>query len=119
GYTCIAAALEDVAARARIPLRIDFLPNFERRVCPVQYLTCGGNFIGAEWCTVALLLALLVRGAFADHGFAADQARALRIGAGRFDRRLDGIGIVAIDIRHHMPAVRFETLRRVVGEPAL
>ena len=30
----------------------------------------------------------------------------------------DGLRIMAVDVRHHVPAVGFEALRRVVGEPA-
>ena len=36
-----------------------------------------------------------------------------------FDRSVNRIGIVAIDVRNHVPAVSLETLRRVVREPAL
>ncbi len=29
----------------------------------------------------------------------------------------DGVGVVAVDIAHHMPAVGFEALGRIVGKP--
>jgi hypothetical protein len=32
---------------------------------------------------------------------------------------IDCVDVVAVDVRDHVPAVRFETLRRVVREPAL
>ncbi len=35
-----------------------------------------------------------------------------------FDRAANRLGIVAVDVRHHVPAVGREALRRVVGEPA-
>jgi len=37
----------------------------------------------------------------------------------RFDRDADRFGVVTVDVRHDVPAVRLEALRRVVREPAL
>ena len=68
---------------------------------------------------MALFLALLVGGAEADDGLAADQGRAIAVGAGHFDGGADFVRVVAVDVGHHVPAVAFETLGGVVGEPAV
>ena len=58
-----------------------------------------------------------VRRALADHGLAADQGRF--VGQfGLMDRSIDGLDIMTIDSRDHIPAIGFETLRGVVLEPA-
>ena len=67
---------------------------------------------------MALFLALLVRRAETDDGLAADQRRLLGVLAGSLDGGLDLVGIVAVDIADDLPAVRLETLGRVVGKPA-
>ena len=64
-------------------------------------------------------LALFVRGTEADDGLAADQGGLICVGPGGFDGGADGVGVVAIDGGNHLPAVGLETLRGVIGEPAL
>ena len=54
----------------------------------------------------------------ADHGLAADQARLVIDRLRFFQRGIDGRGIMPVDVRHDMPAVGFEALRRIVGKPA-
>ena len=60
----------------------------------------------------------LVRCALGDEGLAADER-----GPGIRERldhgALDGRGVVSVDVRHDVPAVALEALRRVVSEPAL
>ena len=84
---------------------------------PLQGFAGQGDFLGAQWCAVAVFLALLVRRTEADGGLAADQGwqRALARG---LDGGLDLFRIVAVDVADHLPVVGFEALGRVVGEPA-
>jgi len=77
------------------------------------------DFDLAERGAVRRFGALLVRCAVTDDRLAADQCRLVRIDGSRDQRGLDRFGIVAIDIAQHFPAVRFETLGRVVSEPAV
>ncbi len=63
--------------------------------------------------------ALLVGRAPADHGLAADQGGTAGFLARGFDGGLDLVGVVAVHVTHHLPAIGFEAGRRVVGEPAL
>src|SRR5690606_9709447 len=82
-----------------------------------QEFTGGGDFVVAQRGTVTVVRAGFVRRAETYDGFGADQGWA-RIGFCRFDRRVDGGGVVAVNRRDHVPAVGFKTLWRVVGEPA-
>ncbi|MNZ78871.1 hypothetical protein D3C78_974610 [compost metagenome] len=84
---------------------------------PVQLFARQGDFVVAQRSTVAIFLALLVRRTETDDGLAADQGR-LRALACSVDGGADFVGVVAVDIADHLPVVGFETLRRVVGEPA-
>lgn len=86
---------------------------------PAELGTGRGNFIIAQRRTVALFLALLVRRAETDHRLAADQRRTLAFRTGGLQRGLDFLGVMAVDIADHLPAVGFETRRGVVGEPAV
>src|SRR5690606_1375954 len=94
-----------------IPLGIDVDGNLERAMIPAKLGTGRGNFIVAQRRTVALFLAPLVRRAKADHRLAADQRRTLAFRAGGLQRGLDLLGVVAVDIADHLPAVGFETRR--------
>ena len=67
---------------------------------------------------MAVVAALLARRAGTDDGLAADQAGFASFGTGSEQCLLDGLGIVAVHIGNDMPAVGFEALRRVIGEPA-
>ena len=83
---------------------------------------CGArrrDFLVAERRAVRLVRARLVRRALADDGLAADQRRLVRglLAPPRSPRR--SLGVVAVDVGDHVPAVGLEALRRVVGEPAL
>ncbi len=85
---------------------------------PVQFLAGQGDFVVAQRCAVAVFLALLVRRAETDDGLAADQGRAIALASG-LDGGLDLVGVMAVDVADHLPVVRFETRRGVVGEPAV
>ena len=62
----------------------------------------------------------LARGcALADDGTAQDETRLTRICFRFGDRAIDRVDIMSIDRPDHLPAVRSETRRAVVGEPAL
>ncbi len=90
----------------------------EGRVRPVELLAGGGDLVLAQRRAVAGLGALLVGGAEADHRLADDQAWLVAVLAGQLDGGLDLIGLVTIDIGHHVPTVGLEALGGVVGEPA-
>src|SRR5690606_14721649 len=101
-----------------VPLGIDVGGDFEGGVTPAQLLAGQGDFVVTQGRTVALFLALLVGGTEADDGLAADQGRAIAVGAGHFDGGTDFVRVVAVAVGHHVPAIAFETLGGVVGEPA-
>ena len=48
----------------------------------------------------------------------ADQRGPAGFRARRGERRGDGLAVLAIDVRQHVPAIGLEALGRVVGEPA-
>ncbi len=77
-----------------------------------------GDFGVAERRPVHVVAPGLGRRAHADHRLAADQGRAGGFGLRGDDRRVDRLGVVAVDIAHDVPAVSLEALGRVVGEPA-
>ncbi len=81
-----------------------------------------GNFPFPERRAVDVGGPRLVRRALADDRATADELRpaVLRaIGFRRDDCRIDGGHVMAVDVPLHVPAVRRESLRGVVGEPAL
>ncbi|MCY1290549.1 hypothetical protein D9M70_396990 [compost metagenome] len=86
---------------------------------PAQRGAGQGNLVVAQRGAVALFLAGLVRRTEADDGLAADQGRLVAALARGVDGGLDLVGIVAVDVADHLPAVGLEALRRVVGEPAV
>ena len=102
-----------------VPLGVDLGRDFERAMVPAECGAGQGDFVVAQRRTVALFLALLVRRTKTDGGLAADQGRLVHALARGLDGHLDLFGVVAVDIANHLPAVGFEALRRVVGEPAL
>src|SRR4029077_19710414 len=55
----------------------------------------------------------------ADNRLALYERRTVRDGVRAADRSVDCVDIVAVDIGNDVPAVRLETPRRIVGEPAL
>ena len=52
-------------------------------------------------------------------GLAADQRRTAFLRPRRLDRGANRLRVVPVDVRHDVPAIRLEALRRVVREPAL
>src|SRR5690606_9933391 len=82
-------------------------------------LARGLDLVLAQRGAVRGLLAGLVRRAEADRGAAANEDGLVVVGDGLLDRRLDRVGVVAVDVADHAPAVGLEARGRVVGEPAL
>src|SRR3546814_7596672 len=78
----------------------------------------AGYFVIAQGRTVTGFLALLGRRAKTDLGAAADQRRFVAFGLRGMDRLGDFLGIVAVDMTDHLPAIGLETGGGVVGEPA-
>src|SRR5690606_16341406 len=111
--------LRGLATRRRIPRGLDLVRDHERRVLPAERLARRRDLFRAERGAVRGGGALLVRRAPADRRLAADQRRALALGARRVDRGVDRFGIVPVDVLDDVPAVRAKARRRVVGEPAL
>src|SRR5690606_22635427 len=103
---------------ARIPAVADRLRHLERAVLPAQRLAGGPDLVRAQRRAVGGLAAGLVGRAEADGGAAADQHRAVVAGDGGIDGGTDLVGVVAVDAADHLPAVRLEARRGVVGEPA-
>ena len=102
-----------------IPFGADGFRNFKRCRSPADIGTRRGNFFVTERGAVRIGRALLVGCALADHRLAANQARPI---GNRLRFRQCGVErgeLVPVNIRLHMPAVGFETLRRIVGKPAL
>ncbi len=110
-----------LAVRARapgVPRRVDVLRHLERLVRPVDRLARRRDLGVAERFAVRLLGAGAPRRTLADDRLRDDQRRLVAALALR-DRLVDGIDVVAVDRPHHVPAVRAEALRGVVGEPVL
>lgn len=66
---------------------------------------------------MAFLLARLVGGAETDDRLAADEGGLVGVGAGLFDGRLHGGGIVTVHIADDVPVVGLEAGRGIVEEP--
>ncbi len=101
-----------------IPFGIDLGRDFEGAMAPAQRFAGQGDFGIAQGRAVGRFLALLVRRAETDDGLAADQRRPVALARG-LDGHLDLVGVVAVDITDHLPAVSLEAARGVVGEPAV
>ena len=110
------------AAGPRVPRGGDGVRDHEGREVPIERRARGGDFLLAQRCAVSIGGPRLVGRALADHRLAADELRPARSRAvrlGRRDRGVHGLHVVAVDVRLHVPAVRLETPRGIVGEPAL
>ena len=119
GKTACPLALGGGPFTALIPFRTDRVRNFKRRVIPAKIGACGGNFLVAQRRAVSVGRTLLVGRTPADHGLAANQARPVGHCLCFFQCGINRRGIMAVDVRHNMPAIGGEALRRVVGKPAL
>ena len=102
-----------------IPSVVDVLRDFKGAVLPAQMLARGGDFVRPQRRAVGFVAAFFVCRAFADQGFAADDRRLGGFGAGGCDGSLKGLGVVAVDIGHDVPAVGGEALGDVFAEPAV
>ncbi|CCJ89366.1 hypothetical protein BN132_1294 [Cronobacter turicensis 564] len=103
----------------RIPAFVDFIRNFKRRVVPAELFAGQRHFFFAECRAVGFLFARFVRRAEANHGATDNQRRFVGDLFRFFDGALDGLGIVAVNLMHHVPVVGFKTFGGVVGKPAL
>src|SRR5690606_19491340 len=103
---------------AGVPFGVDILGDLEGTVLPAQRFTGQGDLVLTQGRAVGGLLALLVGRAEADNGLAADQGRLVAL-ARSLDGRLDLVGVMAVDVADHLPAVSLEAARSVVGEPAV
>ncbi len=104
---------------AVIPSRAQLIRHDKRLVGPVQCLARGGHFVRTERLAVSGGGSLFIRSAPTDDGFATDQRRTGRLGTGSLDRCQQRLRIMTIDVRDHVPVISLESLRRVVGKPAL
>src|SRR5699024_5768729 len=108
------------AGRALVPAGIQRVGNGEAGAAgPAQLGSCRGNLLVAQRRTMDAGAVPLVRRAPADDGLATDQRRARGFLARVADGGLDFTAVMAVDVANHLPAVGFEALRRVIGEPAL
>ena len=110
-------AAQSRAALARIESRVNVGGNLERGVRPAKRRSRRRDFLLAERCAVRFRSACFRRRAFRDHGLAAQQRRLVVDCARGAYRAIDRRDVMAVDVRDHMPAVRFETLRGIVGKP--
>ena len=115
--TLVPLGFDGAAGFLGVPLGVDVGRDFERAMVPLQCRAGQGDFRVTQRGAVAVFLALLVRRTEADGGLAADQGRQRAL-ACSLDRGLDLFRVVTVDVADHLPVVGFETLRRVVGEPA-
>ncbi len=93
--------------------------DLERRIFPADVLAGRLDFCIAQCSAVHVVRARLVWRTYANNRLAADQRRLVGYFLGFFDRGIDRLRIVAFDVAHHVPAVSFETLRGIVGVPAV
>src|SRR5690606_38259287 len=101
-----------------IPLGIDLGRDFEGAMAPAQRFAGQCDFGIDQRRAVRRFLPLPVGRAAADAGLAADQRRPVALARG-VDGDLDFVGVVAVDVADHLPAVSLEAARGVVGEPAV
>ena len=113
--------LERGAVIARVPAVVDVLRNREWRIAPPDRRARRCDLLFPECRAVRGLGSLFGRRALADHRLAADQRRLgrrlRRLEKRRANRRVHRVDIVAVDIANHVPPIRFEALRRIVGKP--
>src|SRR5690606_8445159 len=103
---------------AGVPLGVDVFGDLDGTMLPAQRLAGPRDPVLTQGCAVGGFLALLVRRAEADDGLAADQGRPVAL-ASSLDGQPDLVGIVAVDVADHLPAVGLEAPRGIVGEPAM
>src|SRR5262249_16035081 len=110
-------AFERRAALAPVPGVVNLLRNFEGRIRPAQRFPSERYSFFAERLSMGKISPPSVGRAFADGRLAADErgpVARVRLA----NRCVDGIHMVAVDVRDDPPAVRREARRSVVGEPA-
>ena len=110
---------ELLTRRAGVERVIHVLRNLKRAVLPAERLLRRSDFLVAERSAVHLGGALELRGALADRRLADNEGRLFALGFGFIDRLVHRVDAVAVDRADHVPAIGFETLSRIVTEPAL
>src|SRR5690554_6814241 len=90
----------------------------ERCMRPVQLLACRSDFFLAQRCAMGLFSALLVGCAETDDRPADDQAGLVLMRTSQLDSGLDLFWIMAVNVGNDMPAISFEALGGIIGEPA-
>src|SRR5690606_21531680 len=103
---------------AGVPLGVDVFGDLEGTMLPAQRLAGQSNLVLTQGCAVGGFLALLVRRAEADDGLAADKGRLVAL-ASSLDGQPDLVGIVAVELAAHLPAVGLGAPWGIVGEPAM
>jgi len=102
---------------ARIPHSTDVFRHLEGGVGPAELGTGCSNFRIAQRRAMHIVRPLLVGRTETDHRLARNKRRALRVRLRSLDGSGNLRGIVTVG-GQHLPAIGFEALRRIVGEPA-
>ena len=118
GERCVPRRFALGALLARVPGRVNLGGNFERRMSPTDVHARGRDLLVAQRRAVRVVVPALLGEPLPM--MVLQQIRLGSVGLPRAPRwRLRWLRVVAVDVRHHLPAVGLETLRRVVGEPAV
>ena len=118
GEPTVPRGFESAAFRARVPALVNIRWNLKRGVIPADVHARGGDLRLAKRRSMRVVTSGLVRRSLTDDGLATDQARSCKLRLRLLQRGFHCLGAVTVHIRHHMPAVCFESFRRVIGEPA-
>src|SRR5581483_11424761 len=102
---------------ARIPGFRDTDRNFEWCVGPAELGARTRDLFSAERSAVRILMALFSWSAPANNSLAAQQTRARCLCKRGHQCSVDCNRIVSVNIAQRLPAICFESLRCVVGEP--
>ena len=92
--------------------------DFKRFTDNAQCRARRRHFVLSQRRAMHVVATGLVRRALADNRLAANERRLGVLRLGSTNGRIDCIDVVAIDATDNVPAIGFETLRRIVGKPA-
>src|SRR5262249_20274929 len=90
---------------AGVPAGANGFGDLERRVRPADGGAGGGDLFGTQGGAVRRAGVGLLRGTLGDHRLAADQAGAALLALRLTDGAVDGLYVVAVDVRDDLPAV--------------
>ena len=107
------------ALGAIIPRLVNILRDLKSAMGPTQGLPCQGDFILAQWRTMATLSARFIGAALTNHGFAANQRRARGFRLRGSESCLNRCGVVTIDFGNNLPTIGLEAFGGIIGEPTL